>query len=155
MDSSLPRPALPSHRRCLRYRCSSGREKAHSAQPNHTQPSPAAAIAAVAEVEQQTAVSCSQTRLQPTQGGGRGGFGPTFIAIEPAVHPTYVHAHPPVPLVLDKNMIENSIAKARELHDRLTVRFQYVAQLLKNWPDHMQNCSGEIFCCLETPGRKK
>ena len=66
-----------------------------------------------------------------------------------------MHAHPPVPLVLDKNVIENSIAKARELHDRVTVRFQCVAQLLKNRPDHMQNCLSEIFCSLETQRQMK
>ena len=80
---------------------------------------------------------------------------PTFMATKSAVHPTYVHAHSPVPLVLDKDTIENSIAKARELHDRVTVLSQCLARLLKYCPDHMQNCSCEIFRRLKTPGWKK
>ena len=73
-----------------------------------------------------------------------------FITIKPAVHPTLVHAHPPlpVPLVLSKNMIANSIAKASELHDRVAILFQCVTQLLKNCPDHMQKCTCEIFRLL-------
>ena len=44
----------------------------------------------------------------------RSTVGQTFIAIMPAVHLAYVHAHPPVPLVLDKSVIENSIAKIQQ-----------------------------------------
>ena len=57
---------------------------------------------------------------------------------EPAVVPSYLHGLAPVPLIFDKNILENSIAKAIELHDRPTVLFNV-------WPSCAKIASARII----------